>query len=245
MAKTKSTTSAASAEKTKKTTSASTTSKKEVDNEQLKKLIEEIEKLKKQVNDTKKTNEALAEENKALKESALEPVVSTVDLEAVPASSTSEYVTIVHAIQLNNGLSTFLRVGDLEITMRNIGEKRTLTRQQFEMILGSYRHYFDMGFIALDSSELELAEAYGVDCYNPNDETQFTAKTIKALKTMSLDEIEKLYKGLSDSSKKKFLNYWLNKVYEKEEGFYDKVKMGQLDRLAETNIFAHIISNMD
>lgn len=211
------------------------------ENTQIELLLQELKELKEKTNDILKQNQILVEENKELKSTLQESSVSEV---ATPSVGLEQQVTIVHTIQHSNGLSTFMKVGDLEIVMRNMGEKRTLTKQQFETIVGSYRHFFDMGFIALDSAEIEIAEAYGVDCYNPNDETQFTAKTLKGLGNCSLDKIEEIYKGLSEPSKKNFLNYWLNKAYEKAEGFYDKAKMGQLDRLAETNVFAHIISTM-
>lgn len=207
---------------------------------QLELLLKEFQSLKAQTAGILEQNKALAEENEKLKQALQEPTV----LEAAPINSLGQSITLVHTIQHNNGLSTYMKVDNLEITMRNMGEKRTLTRQQFETLVGTYRHYFDMGFIALDISAIDMAEAYGVGCYNPNDKSQFTAKTIKDLGNMSLDKIEEIYRGLSETSKKNFLNYWLNKAYEKEEGFYDKAKMGQLDRLAETNIFAHLISTM-
>lgn len=203
-------------------------------------LLKEFQALKEQTAGILEQNKALVEENEKLKKSLQEPAV----LDVYKTDSLEKTVTIVHTIQHNNGLSTYMKVDNLEIVMRNMGEKRTLSRQQFETLVGTYAHYFDMGFIALDSSAIELAEAYGVDCYNPNDKSQFTAKTLKDLGKMSLDKLEEIYRGLSESSKKNFLNYWLNKAYEKEEGFYDKAKMGQLDRLAETNIFAHLISTM-
>ena len=208
---------------------------------QFESLLKEFEELKKQTNNILKQNKALIEENQELKNSIAAPVI-----EQTPSVAPLEKeITLVHTIQHNNGLSTYMKVGDLEIVMRNMGEKRTLTRQQFETIVGTYRHFFDMGFIALDSSEIELADAYGIDCYNPNDKTQFTAATIKGLGKASLDKVEEIYNGLSEPSKKNFLNYWLNKVYEKEEGFYDKAKMSQLDRLAQTSVFAHIVSTME
>ena len=230
--------------KSKASAAASSTSEETKSNAQeinLEALLKEFEALKKQTNNILEQNKALIAENKELKNSINEPTVEV-------ASSTApleKEITIVHTIQHNNGLTTFMKVGTLEIVMRNMGEKRTLTRQQFETIVGTYRHFFDMGFIALDSSEIELAETYGIDCYNPNDKTQFTAATLKGLGKASLDKVEEIYEGLSEASKKNFLNYWLNKVYEKEEGFYDKAKMSQLDRLAQTNIFAHIISAME
>lgn len=215
------------------------TSTKEIN--QFEALLKEFEELKKQTNNILKQNKALVEENKQLKNSISAPVVE----QTSSVAPLEKEITIVHTIQHNNGLTTFMKVGDLEIVMRNMGEKRTLTRQQFETVVGTYKHFFDMGFIALDSSEIELADAYGINCYNPNDKTQFTAATLKGLGKASLDKVEEIYNGLSETSKKNFLNYWLNKVYEKEEGFYDKAKMSQLDRLAQTNIFAHIISNME
>lgn len=234
--------------KVKNSTETPTTPEKVIkkDNVALEELLKELKSLKEQTNAIIEKNELLEEENKTLKNSLTELSKEKEAALTVSNVSTSEKeVTIVHTIQHSNGLTTYMKIGDLEIVMRNMGERRTLTKQQFEMMVGTYRHFFDMGFVALDSSQLELAEAYGIDCYNPNDKTQFTASTIKNLGKASLDELEEIFKNLSEPSKKNFLNYWLNKAYEKEEGFYDKAKMGQLDRLAQTNLFAHIIATMD
>lgn len=146
-----------------------------------------------------------------------------------PTSNLQNEVKIVHLVQRAPGLSTYIKLSNLEVILTEFGEERYLTIQQFEEMLGKYRRWFDSGMISLADGYEDVARRYGLKTANnyPMD-SYFIAN----MGTLPMAEIEKMYDRLPTSGKDFIVSHWMQKVIEGDLNFKDVRKIETLDRIS-------------
>lgn len=140
------------------------------------------------------------------------------------------YVKIVHLVQRGTGLSTYMKLSNLELILTEFGEERYVTIQQFEEMIGKYRRWFDSGMLSVAAGYDEVAKRYGLKtaAKYPMD-----SEFIKNLGTLDMSEIEKVYDRLPESGKEFIISYWKRKVISGDPNFKDVRKIETLDRISD------------
>ena len=203
-------------------------------NEKYDALQEQYNVLKKQNDDlTNRVDEllrALAVQNTRVSE----PVV----LQA-PSNSLNDEVTIVHLVQRASGLNDIIRLSNLEITMSEFGEERTLDRRQAEELVGRYRFLFDEGVLAFGAGSEEIARKLSVKTTSAYG--YLDSEFVKRLADISARDLEDLYKKVCDGHKQFIIEYFKRKIIEKDPLFMDMSKVDVLNRLSGENAMFDVI----
>lgn len=166
-------------------------------------------------------------------------------IEALTNKRSDKEVVIIHNREMIGGLSTHLSLMGANIDFRKLGEERVLSWQQFEECVSKYRKFFEKEIILLAPQHADLVEKYDIPCASKDGNVSFNKKSFNNLGTMSNNELEQFYMGLSENDKKFILNYWMGKVYEKDSAFYDRYKLELLNRLSNSNIFDNMLTVMN
>lgn len=148
-------------------------------------------------------------------------------------ASTNPYgnmIKIVHLVQRAPGLTTYIALSNLEITMTDFGEERNLTVQQFEEMIGKYRGWFNAGMISVAAGYEKMAEHYGLKTAK---DYPINSDFIKNLGKMSMSDLEDIYPRLPESGKDFIVSYWIRKTIEKNADFRNVYKLETLNRLSE------------
>ena len=111
------------------------------------------------------------------------------------------------------------------------GEEFTLSRSQFDELVGKYRPWFMDGRLAVSHKNVEVAAVKGL----PTDkEIGLSVQDLKKLGTMSPDQIEKLWdKAGLDNLRMSIVTYFKEKFSAGEEGFRDRGRIDCLNRLTD------------
>lgn len=154
---------------------------------------------------------------------------ATVSQPIAPVSNLQNEVKIVHLVQRAPGLSTYIKLSNLEVILTEFGEERYLTIQQFEEMLGKYRRWFDSGMISLADGYEDIARRYGLKTAN---NYPLDSYFISNMGTLPMAEIEKMYDRLPTSGKDFIISHWMQKVIEGDLNFKDVRKIETLDRIS-------------
>ena len=170
--------------------------------------------------------------------SLMKMVADSKDKQAAPVmeqSSLNEEVRIVHLIQRASGLSTYIHLSTIDISMSAFGEERTLDRRQAEELVGKYRYLFDEGIIAFGAGNEELANRLSVKSMNAYG--YIGPDFLNSVAEMSALQLEDLYKKVCDGHKTFLVEYFKRKNIEKDPRFMDPSKIDVLNRLSGRAMF--------
>lgn len=142
----------------------------------------------------------------------------------------NDYVKIVHLVQRGPGLSTYMKLSNLELVLTEFGEERYVTIQQFEEMIGKYRRWFDSGMLSVAAGYDEVARRYGL---KTAEKYPMDSEFIKNLGDLNMSEIEKVYNRLPESGKEFIISYWKRKVISGDPNFKDIRKIETLDRISD------------
>lgn len=142
--------------------------------------------------------------------------------------SLSDMVTIVHLVQRAEGLATYIKLSNLEISMSDFGEERTVTRQQFEEMIGKYRSWFNSGMISVGVGHEDAAKRYGLKTAK---DYPLDSDFIKRLGTMPMEDLTMVFPKLPEEGKSFIIGYWRRKIIENNPQFKDLGKIETLNRL--------------
>ena len=148
----------------------------------------------------------------------------------VSAGSLNDEVTLVHLIENAPGLTTHIELSNITMDLSAFGEERTLDRRQAEEISGKYRKWFEKGIIAFGANGDELASKFGLK--SVNDYSYINKNFVKQLGSLSLLELENLYKKVGDGHKKFIISYFKRKIVEGDPAFKDVHKIEMLNRVS-------------
>lgn len=142
------------------------------------------------------------------------------------ASARTEDVTIVY---MSESLGV-VKAGNVELRCTKFGETFTVSRMDFDMIVGKYRDWFDQGILAVAPENIEVAAAKGV---RTSDEYNISPDKLHRLGRMSVNEIEVFWNTLTkEEHKLSVTQYFKRKLIEgTEPGYRDRAKIDLLNRL--------------
>ena len=146
-------------------------------------------------------------------------------------NSLLDEVKIVHLVQRAGGLTTTIHLSNLDITMSEFGEERTIDRRQAEELVGGHRRLFERGTIAFGDGNEELAKRLSVKSVSQY--SYMSRDFLQRLATMSARELEDLYAKLCEGHKAFIIEYFKRKIIEKDPAFMDVGKIDVLNRLSD------------
>lgn len=210
------------------------------------KILEMVQKMQEQIADLVNENNKLKEEQQKTKEQidVAECVAEYINPVSSETVSNNGKIKVYHMQEMLGGLETYIKLTDTQRSLRKIGQVCTFTPDQFEELEGKYRHFFDKGIIALGAEHMDLAEMYDLPIYDPKTKKQYNSKVLKDVVNYSYDQLSEFYNNLSKNNQEAFLQYWLGKVYDKEDGYYNQEKMNWLETISGKRVFSSIIIEM-
>lgn len=145
-------------------------------------------------------------------------------------TSYGQTVKIIHLVQRAPGLTTYIQLSNLVITMSDFGEERTLNLQQFEELIGKYRSWFNTGMISVAAGYEDVASTYGLKTAK---DYPIDSSFIKDLGTMDMQTLEDVFPKLPQSGKDFIVSYWNRKAMAKDPAFCNIRKLETLDRISD------------
>lgn len=127
-----------------------------------------------------------------------------------------------------------LNTAHVDLTFNCWGEQFTVSRSQFDEIVGKYRHWFDQGILAVcgDTEEgIRIAAAKGIKTHT---EFYLDAKKLESIGKMSVAQIEDLWNKTTPlSHKQSIVTFVKRKFIEKDPGYYNREKIDLFNRLTD------------
>lgn len=111
------------------------------------------------------------------------------------------------------------------------GEEFTLSRGQFDELVGKYRHWFDDGRLAVSYRNVDIAAAKGLPTDKDNG---LSVNELRSLGKMTPEQIEKLWDKVKyDSLRMSIVTYFKDKFLAGEPGYRDRSRIDCLNRLTD------------
>jgi len=111
------------------------------------------------------------------------------------------------------------------------GETFTLSRGQFDELVGKYRHWFKDGRLAVSHKYIDIAAAKDLPI---DTNIGVTVNDLRNLGNMSVDQIEDLWnKATAESLRMSIVSYYKEKYVENVAGFRDRTRVDCLNRLTD------------
>ena len=150
-------------------------------------------------------------------------------VQAQPTIVVSAPNTDVTLVYLSDSIG-FIKVNNLELNCTRYGEEFTITRTDFDAVVGKYRHWFDRGILAVSYKNVDVAVAKGI---KTDKDYILDAKTLSRIGKMSCDELEKLWNETKSKDQRlSIVTYYKKKFIENEdESYNDRAKIDLLNRL--------------
>ena len=111
------------------------------------------------------------------------------------------------------------------------GERFSLERNQFDELVGKYRHWFKDGRLAVSYKNVDIAALKDL----PTEaDIGLRVEDLRNLGNMSVEEIEALWNGIKvESLQMSLVNYYKEKYSENAPGFRDRARIDCLNRLTD------------
>lgn len=178
--------------------------------------IEELEKANKELKDQ------MAQIMEMLRQSQAAPVATKTE---VPAD-----VTIVHLVQRAPGLSTYIKLSNLDIVLTTFGEEFSLTPQQFDELAGKYRKLFETGVLAVGDNCEYYAQRKKLKCANTY---HLNFNLFSELAHINAYDLESIYNQVEKPLKKSIAEYFKQRIIANDPAFKDIRKIEVLNRLTD------------
>lgn len=220
---------------------------------QLTELSEMNQNLKEQLEASKKSNEELQNQLDEVKTQSKETVVTLEPVELIGEPVTPDYlmtdnnrvIRVYHMQEMIGGMATVINLTNTKRRLQRMGELITLKVNDFEELVGKYRSFFERGILAVDASDIDYAQMYDLPIYDTRMKKSYNATVLKQVVKYNYEQLQEFYKNLSENNKRAFLSFWLGKVYNKEEGYYDEEKMRWLNNFSNTETFSAILFEIE
>lgn len=127
------------------------------------------------------------------------------------------------------------KVPGISLVCHYYGETFTLSRSQFDAIVGEYRRWFDKGMLAVHHSNIDVAAEKGL---KTEDEYALSAKKLEKLGTMSPSDIRKLWEECdNDAQRLSIVSFYKRKFMEgKEPGYRNSDRILELNKLTNQGL---------
>lgn len=134
-------------------------------------------------------------------------------------------VTIVYC---SNSLGC-AKISNLELRFNKFGEEFTLSRIQFDELVGKYRKWFDEGILAVSNKNLDIAAAKGL---KTDKDFGLTSSKLANIGKLSLAELEDLWNQTTLTSHKHcIVSFYKDKFISGDPDFVDRAKIDLMNRL--------------
>lgn len=203
---------------------ANTTEKSEMTNEKKVNNNEKVEALEKRVAELSAQNEMFIKMFAELKN------MGGMSFAAPQKSALDTTVTVVHLVDREPGLSTSIKLSNRVIEFHTFGEEVTLDMRQAEELAGSFRKYFEKGFIAFGAGSEEVAHRFGLKSIT--DYSYYSKDFVMTLGNLSPLELENLYNKVAQGHKDLIIQYFKRKIIEGDPAFKNVYKVETLNRVS-------------
>ena len=141
-------------------------------------------------------------------------------------------VTLVY---LSDSPGIIDKVPGISLACNYFGEEFTVSRQQFDSIVGRYRKWFDMGILAVSRDNIDVAAKKGL---KTQDEYTLKASLLERLGTMPVEELKKLWKNCkNDNERLCIVTFYKRKFIEgKEPGYHETERVLALNALTQQGL---------
>lgn len=219
----------------------------------LSKILEMMSSMQEQLASLSKENEELKkqmEENKTEEAVVLEDTVSVgVEVDDKVHNfyliDNERKIRIYHMQEMLGGTATVINLTNSKRRLKRMGELVTFNIGDFEELVGRYRSFFDRGILAVDAGDIDYAQLYDLPIYDARMKKQYNSKVLKDVVNYNYDQLQEFFKNLSENNKRAFLSFWLGKVYDREEGYYNEEKMRWLNNFSGTETFSSILFEIE
>lgn len=190
---------------------------------------EKVAKTEKTEKDTK--IEELEKANKELKYQIDQILEMLKNSQTTPVTTKTGHpadVTIVHLVQRAPGLSTYIKLSNLDIVLTTFGEEFGLTPQQFDELAGKYRKFFETGILAVGDNCEYYAQRKKLKCANAY---HLNFNLFSELANVSVYDLESIYNQVEKPLKKSIAEYFKQRIIANDPAFKDIRKIEVLNRL--------------
>lgn len=177
---------------------------------------------------------SLKEELAALKEALAQMVNSqSVAPTVQPSVSIVTPSTDVVLVYCSDSLG-HLATAHVDLTFSRWGEQFTLSRSQFDEVVGAYRRWFDEGILAVsgDTEEgIKIAAAKGIKTHK---EYYLDSKKLEGIGKMSVAQIEDLWnKTTVQKHRESIVTFVKRKFIENDPQYHNREKIDLFNRLTQ------------
>ena len=169
----------------------------------------------------------------ALKEELAEAKKEAALAKSAPAySPMNGDVTLVY---LSDAPGIINKVPGIVLNCGYYGEEFTLSRHQFDAIVGVYRKWFDMGILAVSRDNIDVAAKKGL---KTQDEYYLKPGTLQSIGTMPVESLKKLWNDCkNDNERLSIVSYYKRKFIEgKEPGFHETERVLAMNTLTKQGL---------
>lgn len=125
----------------------------------------------------------------------------------------------------------YAKISNMELNFNRYGEQFTLTRYQFDELVGKYRSWFDRGILAVSYNNLDAAIAKGV---KTDADYNLDYKKLEKIGSMTCDQLEKLWnENTTLEHKRSIVSFMKRKFIEDVRGYKDRAKIDLMNRLTD------------
>lgn len=151
-------------------------------------------------------------------------------IQGIPNVTFTVPSTDVNVVYCSDSLG-YAKISNMELHFNKYGEEFTLSRSQFDELVGKYRSWFDSGILAVSYKNVDVAAAKGLRTDRDN---ILDASILNKIGTMSAQEIESLWDELDlPAQKESIVSYYKHKFIEGDPNFVNREKVDLLNRLTK------------
>lgn len=151
---------------------------------------------------------------------------------AAPAPTANDSVSIVYLCDYDGVIN---RVPNINLVFHSYGDTVTVSRSQFDAIVGEYRRWFDQGILAVHHRNIDVAAEKGL---KTEDEYALSPSVLARIGTMPVEDLKKLWEACkSDTERLSIVSYYKRKFIEgKEPGFRETARVVMMNALTEQGL---------
>ena len=148
------------------------------------------------------------------------------------APNATDSVSIVYLCDYDGVIN---RVPGINLVFHSYGDTVTVSRSQFDAIVGEYRHWFDKGILAVHHRNIEVAAEKGL---RTEDEYALSPRLLSRIGTMPVEELKKLWGDCkTDTERLSIVSYYKRKFIEgKEPGFRETDRVVMMNALTQQGL---------
>ena len=155
------------------------------------------------------------------------PVAQPTYQQPITVVAPNNDVTVVY---MSDSLG-YAKISNMELNFNRYGEQFTLTRYQFDELVGKYRSWFDKGILAVSYNNLDAAVAKGI---KTDADYNLDNKKLEKIGSMTCDQLETLWnETVNFEHRKSIVSFIKRKFIENVKEYRDRAKIDLMNRLTD------------